>query len=323
MAEKRYFPEITTARGITMLLVIIAHAFPDSNRFRMHDMLAQTMHHAIHTFHMGAFVFLAGFVAAAKLFGEGSVKGEIRKRFERLMIPYFCWTAVLVLLKQAFGFLARDRYPLSDAWKLLIGAERIGWLWYLLALFLISALFLLISRATKSQGVLLGVGCVMYVIWTFFPEMYMERVMKYAIFFIGGACARIHYPKLLKMLRSPLTALLGIALVLAKPLLNLPYLVTGIAGTALILHTALMLEKHPGRVQKFFTEMGERCFDIYLLGYYVQIPARVVMQKFLHVPYWPQVILCIAAGVIVPLLLSRYVVPKTGWFRRVFLGHAK
>ena len=72
-----------------------------------------------------------------------------------------------------------------------------------------------------------------------------------------------------------------------------------------------------------FTDTGNRSYDIYLLGYYVQIPARVIMNNILHVPYWPQVVLCAVLGIIVPYLLSKYIVPHLGVLRRVFLGYAK
>ena len=68
---------------------------------------------------------------------------------------------------------------------------------------------------------------------------------------------------------------------------------------------------------------GERSYDIYLLGYYVQTPLRVVLDTLLHVPYWPQVLLCAALGLLIPLLLSRSLASRAGWFRRAFLGHVR
>lgn len=321
MPAKRHFPEVTIARGLTMLLVIIGHAFPDGDR-AMASFFAQMIHHTIYLFHMGAFIFIAGFVAAPKILAQAPVMPELRKRFSRLMVPYFCWTLILVLLKQAFGMLARKSFSLGDTWKLLVGAEHLGWLWYLFALFVISAIFLLLSRITVNHRIFLGIGIVLHIVWFFFPEMYLDRVAKYAIFFALGIWMRPRYDKLLPLLRTRWATIIAIAIILLKPFVPYPYVVTGCAGTLLIWQLACRMADHPTRAGAVFTEIGNRSYDIYLLGYYVQVPARIVLDRILNVPYWPQVILCAVAGVIVPYLLSRYIVPKMGILRRIFLGYA-
>lgn len=322
MQAKRHFPEVTIARGITMLLVILGHAFPDGDR-HMAYFSAQIIHHTIYLFHMGTFMLLAGFVAAPRLLGDEKVGGEIKKRFMRMMVPYYAWTIVLILLKQIFGMLARETFSLKDTWKLLIGAEHLGWLWYLLALFVISAFYLLLSRRTKDFRVLVGIGVVIHMVWFFFPDMYLDRVAKYAVFFALGAWLRVNYDRLLPLLRKPWAALAAVGIILVKPWMPFPYVVTGLAGTLLVWQGACAIADRNGRAARICTEIGNRSLDIYLLGYYVQVPARVVMDRILHVPYWPQVLLCTAVGVVIPLLLSRYIVPKLGPLRRIFLGYAK
>ena len=322
MPVKRHFPEVTIARGLTMLLVIIGHAFPDGDR-AMASFFAQMIHHTIYLFHMGAFIFIAGFVAAPRILAQSPILPELRKRFSRLMIPYFCWTLVLVLLKQVFGMLAREPFSLGDSWKLLIGAEHLGWLWYLFALFIISAIFLLLSRFTVDHRIFLGIGIALHIVWFFFPEMYLDRVAKYAIFFALGIWLRPRYDKLLPLLRTRRATLIAAVIILLKPFLQYPYVVTGCAGTLLIWQLACRMADKQGRACAVFTEIGNRSYDIYLLGYYVQVPARIVLDRILHVPYWPQVILCAVLGVIVPYLLSRYIVPRMGILRRIFLGYAQ
>lgn len=322
MPAKRHFPEVTIARGLIMLLVIVGHAFPDGDR-AMASFFAQMIHHTIYLFHMGAFIFIAGFVAAPKILAQSPVEPELRKRFSRLMIPYFCWTLVLMLLKQIFGMLAREPFSLGDTWKLLIGAEHLGWLWYLFALFVISAIFLLLSRFTTNQLVFLAVGAILHAVWLIFPEMYLDRVAKYAIFFALGIWLRPRYDALLPTLRTPAATVIAVVIILLKPFAPFPYAVTGCAGTLLIWQLACRLADRSNRFAAIFTDIGNRSYDIYLLGYYVQVPARVVLDRILHMPYWPQVILCAALGVAIPYLLSRYIVPRLGVLRRIFLGYAK
>lgn len=320
--EKRHFPEVTIARGLIMLLVIIGHAFPDGDR-SMAYFFAQMIHHTIYLFHMGAFIFIAGFVAAPKLLAQSPVLPQLRSRFARLMLPYFSWTIVLILLKQVFGMLAREPFSLGDSWKLLIGAEHLGWLWYLFALFVISTLFLLLRKFTTDVRIYVAVGTLLHIIWLIFPDMYLDRVAKYAIFFALGVWMRPRYDKLLPYLRTPAAMLICIGIILIKPWTPLPYAVTGCAGTILIWQQACHLADKNCRIAAAFTDIGNRSYDIYLLGYYVQIPARVIMNNILHVPYWPQVVLCAVLGIIVPYLLSKYIVPHLGVLRRVFLGYAK
>ena len=320
MIEKRHFPEVTIARGLIMLLVIIGHAFPDGDGAMTH-FFAQMIHHTIYLFHMGAFIFIAGFVAAPKLLAQAPILPQLRNRFSRLMVPYFSWTIVLILLKQAFGMLARQSFSLGDSWKLLVGAEHLGWLWYLFALFVISALFLFISKCTADARVYVVVGLLLHAVWLVFPDMYLDRVAKYAVFFALGVWLRPRYDKLLPHLRARWVTLLCVGLILIKPWTPLPYVVTGCAGTILIWQLACHLSDKDSRATAAFTDLGHRSYDIYLLGYYVQTPARVIMDNILHVPYWPQVVLCALLGIAIPYLLSKFLAPRLGVLGRIFLSH--
>lgn len=320
MTPRRHYPEITVARGLIALLVILGHAFPDGDR-AMADPLARGIHDFIYSFHMGAFIFIAGFVAAPKLLEGCDLRGELRRRFRRLLVPYVCWTAVLLALKQVFGALARQRFSLGEAWKLFVGAEHLGWLWYLWTLFVISALFLLLFRWHRDARWALAVGLILYLLHPLIPDSPLARVAKYAVFYALGVWARAHEGAWARRIDHAAVLAVGLLLPVAGALAPVPYLLTGCAGTALVLWASRRVVKWPGRANDFWRELGERSYDVYLLGYYVQTPVRVVLDRMLHVAYWPQVAVCAALGLIVPLLLSRHLVPRLGWFRRAFLGY--
>ena len=319
---RKHFPEITIARGIIALLVIVGHAFPDGDRF-MTDAVARFIHDFIYSFHMGAFIFIAGFVAAPKLLEGCDLRQALRSRFLRLMVPYLCWTAVLLLLKQPFGSLARAQFSPRLFWQLLIGAKYLGWLWYLWTLFFISALFLLLYHRLHNPRWGLLLGLILYLLHPLIPDSPLARVGQYAIFYGLGIWVRAHWDGLPGWIDRPIVPAFGLILCAASALLPLPYLISGCAGTCLTLHLARRIAARPSRACEHWTELGERSYDVYLLGYYVQTPLRVAMDTLLHVPYWPQVLLCAALGLLIPMLLSRSLASRAGWFRRAFLGHVR
>lgn len=111
---------IDTARGLGLMLVFVGH---------LHPPYLSTW---IYTCHMPLFFFLSGLV-----FSMHPLKEFLSKKFQRLVIPYFCLGAVIYLFWAAI-YLYEQR-QLSDYWEMFVQfiEQKAFWtIWFLAALFI-------------------------------------------------------------------------------------------------------------------------------------------------------------------------------------------
>lgn len=93
-------------RGILILLVVMGHVvgelfhYASANSLNKYDL----WHRVIYSFHMPAFFFLAGLLWSTD---NLNISTYIKKKFKRLMIPYFIWGIVSAIIYIVFsGFVA-------------------------------------------------------------------------------------------------------------------------------------------------------------------------------------------------------------------------
>lgn len=141
---------IDILRGLTFLLVLFGHSFPDS-AYEYISPLTKFLHDYIYSFHMPLFFFISGFCMLHVLARqELNVFSEIEKRAERLLVPYFFWSYVAIVPKILFASLMYLPFDKTQLWTTLLGQSPNGTLWYLWTLFFVNLLYLLVSRMTRD-----------------------------------------------------------------------------------------------------------------------------------------------------------------------------
>ena len=326
MENKKYYQEINIARGLVVLCVLFGHSFPDAQT-GISLPSAQWLHDLMYSFHMGCFFILAGFVSGSKLRAcKGNLQLEIGKKFKRLIVPYLFYSIITMGLKQVFSAFANNQFDVSEIWKILIGKNPNGGMWYLWTLFIISIVFLLINQVSRSAIVYIMVGIVMYAVYIFLPSTFLDNVFGYAIFYSIGIILQTKYESIEKIFNSKIglisaiiSGIIFIGLVTFEASI---YLVTCLLASYSVLTLSYFFaKKKDSSTYAVLTELGRYSYDVYLLSYFVQIPIRVIFYRIFPMPYWIVVAMMFVLGTIIPYILSKYVVRKISITNKILLGN--
>lgn len=332
--EKKYYPEINIARGIAVLFVLLGHSFPDAQTgFAYKE--CNWVFDFCYAFHMGLFFILSGFVSSARLYeADYKIKDEMIKKVKRLMVPYAVYSILTLALKLLFQEYANNKFGLKDIWTILLGKNPNGGLWYLWNLFMISLIMLLVCRVIGRLGdttksiIMIVLGLAFYICSECFSFTYVDRLFQYIIFYNAGIVLAHYYEKIKDKLFYMLPAITGMFIVfVAKcPYLDIPslYFWTAILGSYGILTFAIFIAKNKeSKLFKLFSWTGDYSYDIYMLSYFVQVPIRVVCWRILKLPYSIDVVLMFAGGLVIPCLISQFIIRKNSLLKKVLIGDWK
>lgn len=323
-----YFSEITIAKGIAVLCVLLGHAFPDAQT-GMTDPIAAFVLKLMYSFHMGCFFLLSGFVSGKKLCKDKvDLKHEVIKKLKRLMVPYFFYSLITIGLKQVFSSFANNQFDLSEIWKILIGKNPNGGMWYLWTLFIISVIFLVVSQFVRNPYCYFVIALCMYGLYWIFPSSFINNVLEYTIFYAIGILLQQKYDFIKPVLHSKKGVLIafgsGVVFVLLTAFMKCPYLITAVIGSLSVLAISCWISDRPhSKDYKILNELGNYSYDIYLISYFVQVPIRVIFYRILPLPYWMVVFMMFVLGAVIPYVVCKYVIRKIPITDKLLLGNWK
>ncbi len=329
--EKKYYKEINIARGIAVLLVLLGHSFPDAQT-GFHYNWAKWIFDFVYSFHMAVFIFLAGFVMGGKyISGDYDLWSEIIKKVKRLLVPYFVYTVLTIILKLFMNDYANNPMKLSNLWKIFLGKNPNGGLWYLWTLFVISVIVLVVGKLLGFANermkvyVIIIFGLISYFCHWKFSLSYFDSVFKFMFFYCTGIFMCNRYNALRNKLFNIIVSVVFfvVLVMLAKMVntVNVPYLLSGCLGIYVIMTVSLLLVRQNN--ERLFDLLGTYSYEIYLLSYFVQVSIRVVLWTIIKIPYGIVVGLMFVCGAIIPYLLSKYILKKNTLLKRLFIGDWK
>lgn len=319
-SNKKYYNEVTIAKGIGILLVVLGHALKQTGvRTVPEDMLVSV----IYSFHMPLFFVLSGFVSVKIL--QYSKREEyskyIKSRAVRLLVPYFVMGILYMPLKYYMNSFARNQYDFSQSWKLLLGDNPNTTMWFLYTLFWVSVIALVLLRRSVLLPMLVAsavLSCLAYELdWSF-------RVPKYLFFFIFGICIREHYEEFTGMGKNKLAVVLIAAVFIISNILY--YLMgrgeflTSVSGTVLCMWFSLWLVEKNSKSYGMLKSLGNASMDIYILSDPVQTVSRLVLWNILHIPNILVVILCFILGTGISFIVAKYILRRFKVFRILLFG---
>lgn len=199
MSKKQYYPEINLMRGCLALLVVLGHI---TTQFELDASYTSTglfaLGKIIYSFHMALFFAISGFVSVKALFLE-SIEDKMsytKSRFMRLLVPYFAMGILYLPFRIIMSSIARNQYNISDFWKILIGENPDGALWFLFVLFIYSVLagWITTMKNINFTIVVSAVVCVITLIFDF-PQT-LDRLLYFSVYYFIGVYVRLHYDTL-------------------------------------------------------------------------------------------------------------------------------
>ena len=329
--KKIFFNEINIMRGMAVLCVVIGHSF---NATATPTILGYVKSF-VYCFHMPAFFFISGFLANNNKFNCFEKKNNIKKKFKRLMIPYFSLTILTVVLKTIFGIFAKNPLNYNTLIiDILIGRNNPnGGLWFLYALFIISVIGILISGVDEKK--IFFLTFLLYLFNIFLLNLEGECLaffLNYSWYYFGGMLFRKFYLNIkneLKIFNRKSGWLYTIILILTYLLLayfriykldnlyfNILITVLGVLLLFLLAYLVNMLNIS----EKFFDLVGNYGMDIYMIGYYVQQGIYVILGKIFGVEYYIYSWCMLVLGLILPIVISKYIVRKSKILSYLILG---
>lgn len=147
MAERVRNQEVDILRGIAAVLMILGHSFIVYPVNIASVPWCTAIGHFIYTFHMELFFILAGYVYHCI-----GYKSYIRKKIDRIALPYFVFGIAAMLLRAYGGAAINGTEPIGEGIIKLF--FRGGGYWFLYVSFLIFAVYPLLDRVlSKSMAI--------------------------------------------------------------------------------------------------------------------------------------------------------------------------
>ncbi len=300
------------AKGIAIILVVIGHAIPDASaRQGISSPALEILFSVIYSFHMPLFFLISGYFVDT-LSAAVSRKQLIWKKFQRLMIPYLFVGLAYAPCKIILSQYANDPFQAANLWKMLIGVNPDGELWFLYSLFVISA-FAYIFRAKVGIKWMIG-SCMMGGGVASLIHNIPGNVFFFQFFFFLGLYIRQQNPEWIDRI-STRTFLICIVLWMG---LNVPYyygspvfvkLLTGTFGSIATLYISARLAKSDALLVRWLEIAGKYCMEIYILSDIVKIPIRILLWSKLHL-YYAAFCVCTVADIILPVFCKKYLISR-------------
>lgn len=331
MKQKEYFSELNIMRGMAVLCVVIGYSFDPTTEPTILGFLKSF----VYCFHMPAFFFISGFLVKEQKLTWTDKINKIKHKASRLMVPYLFLTIVTVGLKVLFGTFARN--PLNYNTLLvdiMIGRNNPnGGLWFLYALFVISAAGIL--SAGVDVSILFGISVGLHLMNVFVLHQsghIFGFFLTYAMYYLGGSVfrkycyAKVAQSKLITSGRGKIPILMGTGLLIGVAFIRVYYVnnwllstVVTVGGIAILYLWALDADRE-SKSRQLWMMLGDYGMDIYMIGYYVQQSIYVILGKVLHQDYYVYAWCMLVGGVVLPVLISKYIVRKNRLMSRLILG---
>ena len=317
----RQYDYITLSKAIGIILVVVGHF---TSTVYMPAYYSE-IKNLIFSFHMPLFMILSGFLfqmSMSRKPGDIPLLPFIKKKFLRLMVPYFFISAAIALLNFGLGLFMPVKRVVDWRYLLEIFYTNVGgsavFLWFMYTLFVV---FLISALCMKLKGGITILG-ILSVILYFIPLpqiFYLSFVHSFIIYFWAGMILFLLTDK--EKLRPSLVHSIFAIIILTlaygrrdfvetenlKQFLNL---ICGLSGSYMVICIAHDIQKSSNN---WLMSLGKYSAYIYLLHMAGVYSVRVIYEKMgLFTPFTYSIALALAviAGLVLPVILTKYVINK-------------
>ncbi len=322
MEKKKRLYDVDRAKGLAIFLVVYGHLIADI--FPAGNQWYELTNKMVYRFHMPFFMFLSGLTMFYSYRGVDSARNYfsfVAKKFVRIAPAFVLFgTAILVGKILASRFLLVDNVPdnILNEFLLMLaapGQSAAGSLWYIYALFEITALFPLLLLLVKGRvETLIPLLLVLYFL-KLTPFFLIDSIFEYLIFFTLGAVAVVHYESYLKYIDS-YRALFWVIFCLSFLLMyfgvgkEVSKLVIGLCSIP-ALHA--LVRTQTAEKMHFLISWGLLSFSIYLMNTITIGLAKGITLKFMDWDGHNFLIVApilLVAGLYGPIFIKRYIIAR-------------
>ena len=328
------FAEIDVAKGFLAMLVALGHAVQQYDASLGPGWGA--VRNVVYSFHMAAFVFVAGF-CSVKMLSFATVRevsGYARGRALRLLLPYLTWGAIYVVLRAFAGDHARFPYDWSRWGFFFLGYNPDGAMWFLWGLFAASVCIAPFARLFARWWVV-ALTWAVAAVWMqlLVHSDYMRGINVFPVFlffFALGLFARTRYGRLKPVLGGVAFAVLAAAVVAVACCARqfgwlagrVPwYAVSAPAGTMLVMALSVFAARRPGPIAGALSFLGRNAMAVYVLGEPVKVACRMAFAR-LGLPSQCAFFAMLVLVLTVPVLVRRLVLKRCATASLLLLGES-
>jgi fucose 4-O-acetylase-like acetyltransferase len=318
-AAKDKIPWVYHARGLALLLIVYRHILLGMkySGIAMNEYLFD-FQLFFFNFRMPTFFILSGVFLAKSL--SRRTEGEVLKnKVGNLLYPYLLWGSLTLLLQINFSQISNARRDWDDFIKLFTQPRALDQLWYLMALFNGSWLYILLHRVLKAgTGIHIAIALGLHVLSSFVEDYsFFSDFFNFYIFLLTGAL--LSEWVLDKTKRDQLLNPANLKWILPVFLLGqwfwfthneesgfyIPlFLVITYVGCFFLFNIAVLVARSGN--SEWLAYMGRYSLYIYIL--HVQVAAvmrKIVRTMYPEVDTWLLFSICYITAIIFPILFIR------------------
>ena len=270
-------------------------------------------HRIISDFHVPLFFVVSGFFFAAK-YSDREVLSFTLKKWDRLIYLCLLWSVLQGVVQVAFTGYTNEPHNLSDVFSLSLVLNPKDQFWFLYALFYVTASSAVLYRLGGNALVLLVVSFCLFFAANRLGGMVALTLTHFVYFAIGVSLAPVLREHLGALSRKITVGAVFVCFFLLQSCTslwlentqtapnNLWHFTAAVSGTLLVLTVCSNL---PQTGMKWTGYIGRHSMEIFLMHVMSAAGARIILLRVfgLH-DFWILLPVCIAAGLLLPILSS-------------------
>ncbi|RYE55327.1 MAG: acyltransferase [Sphingobacteriales bacterium] len=319
---------IDYARGLAILLVVYRHSVIGIQRSGSTvPSIIFYLQEFVYNFRMPVFFLLSGFFLSFSL-KKYSVPKLISKKAKTLLYPYILWSIILITLQIIMSRYTNTVRTIRDYQFILTQPRQVDHMWYLLALFNTSALFLLLYNwlgklplVHVAVAIMLHFSCFLFQDYSFFSDLCYYYIYLVLGVVLAGVLIRMESSSKRKLTHALIVVvpffILGQFLWLYNQpetiTLTVPFLmITLIACAFFYLICKIFYSSGWGL---WLTEIGRNSLQIYILHILIISSFRIAITQVVAEPNI-YLLLCgsMILGIAGPILIHRLLQYWGFWF---------
>ena len=324
MKKDNHLMALLSVWGI--MLVILGHSGFEEPIIRQKLCL---LHSWIYSFHMPLFFMISGFLFSHtnKSFFDLDLWIFIRKKVQRLLVPYVTIGFFVFLIKYAFSSLshANREFTIGNFFYMFIAPSApnstMGYLWYVITLFVLFVIVVVLSKMRvnmKLPWVSFSLMFGFFLVDTFMPKILLfnfSQVVHYMPIFFLGFLFKEYEGSVIKIVKKggEFNVILSIAASITLTIINLPipsafvWFVRLFVGVWMSISICQYLLDKSKRISAWLLQWSHYTYSIYILSWFGQYAAKVVCVNILHLHWSIAVVSMFVCGVGLPLLIDSIV----------------
>jgi fucose 4-O-acetylase-like acetyltransferase len=322
------------ARGLAILLIVYRHIVLGIQASGV--AVSQVMYNlqiVFFNFRMPAFFILSGVFIARSL--KKRSRGKVAwSKVSNLLYPYVLWAVITIVLQMSFSRYSNARRGWHDFINIVTQPRALDQLWYLLALFNVSMLYLGLNKLLQRQlwlHILIALGLHYFSFYIQAYSLFSDFFYFYIYFFAGALVSDVllNAETRAKLFQtSNLIWILPLFIVgqwfwfdqvgqwfwISKERVELNNGATGpieilfilinLVGCYVLFKTAMLLAKNDNN--EWLAYIGRYSLYIYIL--HVQTAAivrKIITGAYHNIDPWLLLVICFVSGIVLPIVLVK------------------